>query len=895
VRESDGAIKTVGSLPILFVGVGPCAEKTLAQFSETVRSLAIPVQGPFGLLLLDPLSQELFTWDWLRITDFEIPESRAIHERSESVGNNDARLQTSVSSLVRRLRSVEPAADSASPGRIRLNSYAVIDLSAAEAVGSALRVAKALRQADPAQDMTILGLTARTAVTDAACDSEWFEAWKLLLAQLQEAPFAQRVYLLDGCDSDKTWFERPEQLHRLGAEFLLHHGLTCRALLRQNERARTGPGESLLNVCGSFGCRMIPANLPAAAERIAERLAREDLADLYHRTVPGGWLESVEEQAQSLVERMAGICEKAGSARPGSPSERRDRPGGSLVANAELAEAIAKTIKHVCSRESLVSLCHFFKCLQPRFGKLLTRQRLWERTRTHRLAVEAFRQQYDSTYGPMRVWLSEPETRWEDRFTPRQDKPSRAAVSLPVGMKSYLAGCAFFVLGLACIAAGLFWRDPFFVIGGGWVALASSVLMTLPTGWVLRPRNRMREGQEIAPSIPLVRYRRRASERVLFVAGMLIVVGLPGVTWSLWPEVWTFATTMGAVALAVLAGAGAALIAGCPTGSHKQQASTEEAPRHANPPLWHYRAVGRACLALAWMVLWLGAPAQTVAYTTVQGIIHLAGLLLVGAGVVLASFPRVGRTYLVDRMPRIPQPLAGGIGRQAGENELGHRIAAMASWVGRVALEADGHPQRSGATDRLRDGETIFDFCAADWDSQLAEAVRRELKARSDKTLKTLALQPVLWSECVTKEFQDPRTGCPDLTSLFALQAVKAWIESYTLAELLSFLKIDIARFERLTGRLASPHWPAPRAEPNVNANIIVVGKPLWEVLAPLTQVSGTPPLVQLDWDPQGGTILALRAVQGLAQGWRGFPGLPGQRQDGMSKDNERKGPPGRT
>jgi hypothetical protein len=302
-------------------------------------------------------------------------------------------------------------------------------------------------------------------------------------------------------------------------------------------------------------------------------------------------------------------------------------------------------------------------------------------------------------------------------------------------------------------------------------------------------------------------------------------------------------------------------------------------------------AIGLACLALAWMMLWLVAPTQTTAHTIVQWVIHLAGLLLIGTGVILASFPRVGRTYLIDHMPKIPQPLAGGIGHQPGENELSRRVAAMASWVGRVALEPNSRLQRAGVTDVSRDRETIFDFLAADWDGQLAEAVRHELKVRSDKTLKALARQPVLWTDCVTKEFQDPRTGCPDLPSLFALQAVNAWIESHTLAELLSLLTIDVPRFERLTGRLAAPHWPAPRAEPDVNASILVVSKPLWEVLAPLVQVGGTPPLVPLDWDPQGDTILALRAVQGLAQGWRGFPGMPGQRQNGAARSNEEKRP----
>jgi hypothetical protein len=361
------------------------------------------------------------------------------------------------------------------------------------------------------------------------------------------------------------------------------------------------------------------------------------------------------------------------------------------------------------------------------------------------------------------------------------------------------------------------------------VSLASSVLMALPTGWVRRSRNRIREGQEVTPSVPMVRYRRRASGRALSIAGLLIAAGLSGVIWALWPDVWTSVTVIWVVILAITAGIGVAFIVECPTESHKEQASAEETPGHANPPVWRYRAVGLACLALAWTMLWLVAPTQTTAHTIIQWIIHLAGLLLVGTGVILASFPRVGRAYLVDHMPKIPQPLVGGIGHQPGENELSRRVAAMASWVGRVASKPDGHSPRPGVTDASRDRETIFDFLAADWDSQLAEAVRHELKARSDKTLKALALQPVLWTDCVTKEFQDPRTGCPDLPSLFALQAVNAWIESHTLAELLSLLKIDIPRFERLTGRLAAPHWPAPRAEPDVNASILVVSKPLWE------------------------------------------------------------------
>ena len=116
---------------------------------------------------------------------------------------------------------------------------------------------------------------------------------------------------------------------------------------------------------------------------------------------------------------------------PAPADERRDRPGALLPGNTEIDEAVAKAVKHVCSREPLPSLCHFFRCLQPKLGKLLTRQRLWERAKTRQSVVEAFRQQESTTYEPMRTWLSRPETRWTDRFTPEQAEVSHVAVGRP--------------------------------------------------------------------------------------------------------------------------------------------------------------------------------------------------------------------------------------------------------------------------------------------------------------------------------------------------------------------------------------------------------------------------------------------------------------------------------
>lgn len=871
----NGRKKVMGPLPTLFVGVGPCAERTLAEFSAMARRLTVPIQGPFGLVLVDSYCEDLFTCDWPWASDVKVPEASVLRERSEFVGRDDDKIVTALLSLMRRLRSIEPVADPAGSGRVRMGCNVLLDLSDPGVVSSAVRLMQALRKADPALDVTVLGLTDRTAATDSTCDNKWFEVWKQLLAELQNEPFAQRIYLLDGCDADRTWFERPEQLHRLGAEFLLYHGLTCRGPLRQGERARTTVGESLLNVCGSFGCRTIHADLSLAAERIAQKVAAEDLCGLYERPMPDGWQESIDEQVQSLVEKIAGICEKTCQTRTGSPNERSNRSGASVPGNEEVNEAFAKAVKHVCSREPLVSLCHFFKGLQPSLGRLLTRQRLSERARTRRSVAETLRRQDCSTYEPMRTWLSQPETRWTDRFTPEQKDVSHVAVGRPASRTAYLAGLAFFAVGLISISAGLLTQERLFVIGGGLLSLAASVLMTLPTGWVRHRRDRIREGQE-ASSVPSTVYRKRVSGRTLCLAALLVLAGLFGLTSPLWPEGWTLITTVGAFVVAVVAGVGMAAIIGCPSQTHPDQVSGHEAPGHVSPPAWQCRAAGMACLALAWVLLCLGFRTPAAPETAVQWIAHVAGLVLVAVGVGWALLPRVGRASFVDRVPKMPRPLAGGIGGPVTNQDLGCRLTAIAGWIDHLRLEPDPCLGQSQATNVPRDRQTLFDFLAADWEEQLAGAFRRAMETRSGKPLTALALQPVLWAECVTKELQNPHVLWPDLTSLFTVQAVRAWIESYTLPELLGLLQIDVERFSRLTARLASPHWPAPRVEPDMTVGMVAVSKPLWDLLTPLMRTDGTTPILPLDWDGRSDAIVVAKLAQGLAEGWRGYPGMPG-------------------
>jgi len=69
--------------------------------------------------------------------------------------------------------------------------------------------------------------------------------------------------------------------------------------------------------------------------------------------MPDGWPESIEEQSQSLVDKIANICEKAPQNRMPPLGDRRDRGGAFLPGNTEVDEAVVKAVKHVCSREPL--------------------------------------------------------------------------------------------------------------------------------------------------------------------------------------------------------------------------------------------------------------------------------------------------------------------------------------------------------------------------------------------------------------------------------------------------------------------------------------------------------------------------------------------------------------
>lgn len=871
MRENDNPTKGIGPTPVLFVAVGHRAERTISEFSRMAQTLTVPVQGPFGLLSVDSAARHLTMSHWTWLSDFDVPISEQESDTS------DEALSKAIASLTRILQSKEPVADPSRPVRVRTSSYVLIDLSQAQSVDRALHIMPFLRKADPAHDMAVVALTGRTAQSDSELDDVWFEAWSRLTARLQDDLLAQKVYLLDGRTAAGTWFERPEQMDRFCAEFLLQHGITCRGPLRQNERRRSRPQENVLNVCGSFGLRAIRLDKPEVIARTAQRLVHEDLAGLYEEVLSEDRRQHLDEEARTLIERIESIYEEHWQSRADNDSTSAAASYEMTVRNDAVCDVIGEAVTRACSRAPLASLCHLLKCLEPRLRRLLTRQKLIERQRVRGLAAEALRRRDEQTYQPMRNWLESTEAVWTDRFTPTVETRPQVAVSRPAAKVAWRFGFLFLIVGLLSLAAALFFQERVFALGGVLLSLAAAVLATQPTGWTEHIRTVVPEGHPMDRSVPIVRYRKRPGPWMRGLAVALASVGIVAVAWSLWPDLRTATMALRVAGAALLGVIGVSIILTGPVQVRADQPRRQEAPDHVCPPFWTWRAFGLLCLALGWLILCLRTPGPFETDASLRWICHATGLLFLGMAAILGLKPRVGRVRLIERIPKVPEPLTGGITVAAADSELIREVTAMIQWIDGLTLDPRQGLLRHGMPDATQGREVLFDFIATDWDRQLAQAFRNTLRRRMGQSLRDLALEPRAWAQCIVRHLQDPQTRTSDLGVLFTLEVVKVWVDSLGLADLAACLDPNGEKTAHLLCRSVSPNWPATRIEPDVTSCVVAAGSELWEALATLPWTDGAPVLVRSDWDVRTDTALILQVVQGLTQGWRGYPALPSQ------------------
>ena len=137
-----------------------------------------------------------------------------------------------------------------------------------------------------------------------------------------------------------------------------------------------------------------------------------------------------------------------------------------------------------------------------------------------------------------------------------------------------------------------------------------------------------------------------------------------------------------------------------------------------------------------------------------------------------------------------------------------------------------------------------------------------------------MARNPHLWGEFVREELREPTIGLSEPAHLFAFRAVQRWLKDWRWQDLVAQVRPDRQWFDFFVSRNLSPRWPPARGVPEVDASVIVVGEALWDLVAPLTETSRKHRLVRAPWqDPE--TLVVVRIVQGLTQGWRGFDAFP--------------------
>jgi len=874
-RQSENS----STAPVLFAAIGEYAVQTLAELARLVRQVPIRPNGAFGLVILNHPTRQVFVSDCQQLSDLEIPEVSDASRAANWVNYQQEKLAGSLISLIRKLRLGQAGAAEGFPQRVRVWCYLIADLSEPAAVASAVELTSLLRKADPSLDITGLGLTGRTA--DSLCQPEkaWFDTWNQLLQHLQNEALLQRFYLIDGRDTDNAWLQTPQQMHRLGAEFLLFHGLSpYRGYLRQNERSRVGFKENFLNFCGSFSCRTLTVDRETVVRRTALILAEEDLADLAAGVVGNQWSETIETKARELADEILHIYLQDNAELKTQNSELNSL-------DHQVDEALQRYISQICAQsrcevscgQPVLSLRRFLYVLRDRLKRLSTGSTIRQRAATRTRLTAILRRQEKETYEPVRQWLGVEGARWSGRYKPQLDQPPSATVSRPPSFRLYALGAVLLATGLLGIASALMAEDRIFAIGGGLLALAASVVMALPTGWAEHVRTLVAEGKSIPDSAPWTAYRRKRPRWSYRAAMALLVPGITAVILALFLPGWTkyesLEPLMWLIPAAALASLGLVALTR-PTRPRVPPAPGQEMPGHAAPVRWLRHGIGLSALATAWVVLCLHAPVAASAKVALQWQGLLAGLIMVLLGLGLARWPWTGRVQLIYRIPRNPLPLAALPSVATQESELTAQLNRLLAWLHRFT-ESEISNLRSQV---YNSHCTALDAIMTGWDSCLADNLRSDLKARPEKSLRKMAHKGEAWAQCLLQELASPSAESLDLVYAFALHAVRSWVgNDATWHERIAQLQPDPEQFDLLINRIASPHWPATRVKPDMDVSVVAVGETLRPLVSSLPESGLGHHVVPLGPRSDPYAVVVIRIVQGLVEGWRGLPAMPGQ------------------
>ena len=870
-------METARSQPILLIAAGPGAVATLGQLPEAARNLSVRVAGPFGLIVAQGPAGRVRTSSCFWLSEIGVPE--AVHRGGVLTGEFDETLFRDLCSLVRRLQAGGQEA-AGNRSRVRVQGYVIADLAAPGIVPFIINLVQLVRRADPAIELTGLALTGRTVETGTAATSAWYETFDQLAAGMEKVHLLQRLYILDGEDTNRTWLRNPEEMHRIGADFILHHGLSpYRHHLRRFEKTRTSLREGFLDFCGSVMCKRFHWDPSTVAREIAATVANDtSLQERDQGVLSEERSDALDGLAQRLAMEVSTAYQREDPAKGTAPP--KTSPSSETHQDKRALASLEQVLKEVCSEMPVSSLRWFLSRFRLRLDELTTFSRLRARWDSRHRAARDLRKQVQDTYIPIKKWQEHQDVQWQTPFRPFFKDPPWAILSRPVSVESYLTGVGIAAAGLVMVALGSWFRQPMVMIGGGVVAIWASVVAVLDTRWVRHRRVVVLQGEKVSPAVPDSYFQACASNVQLAFAALFFVGALGCLGWSLWNSangaIRAGAIVFGAVA-AVCGLTGAGLVyasvprKGWPTGVPDDRHAPGLAPPRSRP--WFFTGLG--FLTVAWLALYQAMNSLHMAFDMA---VLSGGLASLWAALALAQFPRYGSIKLVCKDLRKPAPPTPVEAKSVEMPQLAGYVEKLRSWVDRLIavsepLESEGLNWNHASLE-----DPLPRMFSPHWQSQLAQIFRSELEAQTGRTLEQMIADPGNWARCLVEGLSDPDLELSNPLHIFCLYYVKRWLREKPLERVISQLTVDRTMLISAVSASAPPRWPQTRYDPEIDASVIAVGKELWDIIAPFTDANDPHRFVMVDWkEPY--TVAVVRTVLGLSRGWRGYPGLPGQRQ----------------
>lgn len=867
------------SQPILLIGVGQGAVKTVMEVPRAAERLCVRVAGPFGVLVAGKPAGGILASSCFWLSEMSVPGPA--DDANRVVGGSEEALFEDICSLVRRLQVRGDGPENGMLGRTHVHAYAIVDLATAGVAPSTIRLLKLLRRADPSMEMTGVALTGRTAETGTSAEPAWCEPFKTLVADLERVHLLQRLYLLDGEDTHGTWLSGLDQMYRIGAEFILHHGMSpYRHFLRRRERTRTSLNESFLDVCGSVMCKRFSWDPSIVAWEVAATLARDPaVVGLDQGVLSQERSRALDELAQRLVEDISIAYQKEEPPVGPKTSEAPSPPVAAPMDPHEKAgAAIGQALKDVCSAQPVLSLRWFLKSLRPKLDGLAAFSRLRARWDARLHAAKALRRQAENTYVPMKEWQGYSGVGWRTPTEPFFMQPPGAILSGAVPIGYCLAAIGLMVIGLAMMALGTRQQQDVPTAIGGGLVIWSSLLTVLPTRWVERRRALVPHGVTAAERPPAVEYQTRIPMVQGVAAAVLATFGAGCLAWAIWAgrpgdiDGRTLACSGLAVAGALVGGVLIHLSSSTVAWSRKVP-TAREIPDLSPPRNKPWYVAGLAVLTVAWGVLSLGSG---LFRGTPNAPALLAGLAAAGLGLSLLQLPRRGSTELSCATPRMPQAPADLEEEVVEGSPLVDEAENLRSWVDRQLSVPE--PPRSGDLNWCRTSleDLLPKMFTSQWRRQLAEAFKMDLEIRSENSLRQMADDPGVWVRYLMEGLSNPGLDVANPSEAFWRYYVTRWLEEKPLDHLVSRLTLDRQSLVSAIVANVPPRWPQTREDCDVDASAIAVGKELWDLIMPFAESEDSHQFAAVDWQDRH-TVAVVRIVQGLSRGWRNYPALPGQ------------------